>query len=500
MANVSSQGYDAAVVGAGIGGLATAALLARRGRSVILLDRAPRTGGVCQPLVHDTHRFEVGATLLTGFGPGGPLRILCQRLGITLPVKECDPGMQVALPHHRLSLWAEPQAWWREIRREFPDDEAGWRELWADLTGLVQERERALQELPPLPPEGWGERLRVWRVRMLGTLSPVPAQSGAVLKRALATPFQATMHRRGLGERSRRVLEAAVWYLALRDASECSTLEAAVVLHQARHGMAAVPGGVAALVDALTEQFRKDGGQLRLETPVASLHLEGGRVRGVVTSAGETIRARWVVANVPPGVLTGTLLPPRRGWFQSRSPVDGPWEPTLTAQLMVLAVPEALLPSEMSQLCFVVRDPLRPAREDNVVFVRTAPTWDESQGPGGIRCLSVGRFVPAGSASEDTAVEADLLDAVDQLIPGVAGAMASHRVLMPATLAEVWGRPAAAVRYRLETRNWLGQRGLPHRLGWPGVLAVGDWTYPGRLVAQVAEGAMQVADLIITEM
>src|SRR3990172_6689889 len=209
-----------------MGGLGTASLLARTGRSVILLDRSWGRGGVCQPLVHDGYRFEVGPTLLTGFGPDGPLRLLCQRRGLNLPVKTCDPAMQVALPHHRLSFWAEPEAWWREIRREFPGDEAGWRALWAELTDLVQARERALQELPGLPPEGWGERLRVWRVLTLGTLSPGPAQSGAGLKRALATPFHATLNRHRLGESSRRALEAALWFLTLRDASECSPLEA----------------------------------------------------------------------------------------------------------------------------------------------------------------------------------------------------------------------------------------------------------------------------------
>ncbi len=500
MATVSSHDFDVAVVGAGVGGLATAALLAHSGLSVILLDRAPRAGGVCQPLVHDGYRFDVGATLLTGFGPNGSLRLLCQRLGVTLPVKACDPAMQVALPQHRISLWSEPEAWWREIRREFPGDEAGWRALWGELEDLVQERERALQELPLLPPEGWRERLRVWRVLTLGKLSPVPAQSGAVLKRALTAPFDATMDRHDLGQESRRVLEAALWYLALRDARECSTLEAAVILHQVRHGVVAIPGGVAALVAGLTDQFQKDAGQLRLATPVSRLHLEGRRVRGVVTSAGETIQARWVVTNVPPGVLTGTLLPSRARWFQRSRPVDGPWEPTLTAELMVLTVSEALVPSELAGLCFLVRDPRRPAQAENLPFVRAAPPWDEGQGSGGIRCLSVGRFVPARSAPADAAVEAALLDAVDQLIPGVAGGMAFHRVLMPATLAEVWGRPAAAVRYEVETQGWLGQRGLPHRLGRLGLLAVGDWTYPGRLVAQVAEGAMRVADLIISEM
>jgi hypothetical protein len=33
-------------------------------------------------------------------------------------------------------------------------------------------------------------------------------------------------------------------------------------------------------------------------------------------------------------------------------------------------------------------------------------------------------------------------------------------------------------------------------LGWPGLSAVGEWTYPGRMVSNVVEGGMQVADLI----
>jgi phytoene dehydrogenase-like protein len=70
---------------------------------VILLDRATRAGGVCRDLTIDGRRFEVGATLLSGFGPGGPLTMLSQRLGISFPVAEADPAFQVVLPSHRIS-------------------------------------------------------------------------------------------------------------------------------------------------------------------------------------------------------------------------------------------------------------------------------------------------------------------------------------------------------------------------------------------------------------
>jgi phytoene dehydrogenase-like protein len=493
---VSAQGYDVAVVGAGIGGLATAGLLARVGRSVILLDRATRPGGVCQDLTIDGHRFEVGATLLSGFGPGGPLAMLCQRLGISLPVTEADPAFQVALPNHRISLWTQPEAWWREIRREFPDEEAAWRALWSELEAVAAEREQAAKLLPSLPPERWRERLQVWRALTLGMLSPVPAKTAAILKRALRTPLRTTMLRHGLGETSQRVVEATLWYLLLRGPEECSTLEAAVTFQQARHGVATLPGGSTALADALAEKFQQDGGQLRLGTPVDHLLLESGRITGLVTAGGETIRSRFLVADVPRGVLARSLLPPSRSWHRRRHALDGPWHPARVAQAMVLTVPEVLVPSELSGHCFVVQDPRRPAREENVVFVRSAPGRDDPQGPGGLRHFTVGRFVAAPPQGGEDSAEGELVEVLDELVPGVGGAMAFHRVLRATDLEEAWGRPSAAVWHAADTRDWLGRRGLPHRPGWPGLLAVGEWTYPGRLVANVVEGAMRAVDLI----
>jgi phytoene dehydrogenase-like protein len=97
---------------------------------------------------------------------------------------------------------------------------------------------------------------------------------------------------------------------------------------------------------------------------------------------------------------------------------------------------------------------------------------------------------------EDAVVTAALLGALDQILPGAADVIV-HRALLPSSLlGEVWGRPSAVVRYEVDSREWLGRRGFPHEVGWPGLLAVGEWTHPGRLVSDVVEGAMSVADVI----
>jgi phytoene dehydrogenase-like protein len=316
------------------------------------------------------------------------------------------------------------------------------------------------------------------------------------LKRAQRTPLRATLVRHGLGETGQRVVEAPLWYLLLRDSGECSTLEAAVALQQARRGVVAIPGGVTALVDALAEKFQQDGGQLRLGTPVDHLLVEGGRVRGLVTAGAEMIRARWVITDVPPDVLVGSLLPRRHGWLHRQRGPGGPWRPARLMEAMVLAVPESLMPSELCGHCFIVRNRTQPAREENLVFVRTAPSWGLGQEGGGLRYLTVGRFVAEQSRHAREAMQGELLEALDEIVPGVDSAMVFHRELTADALAELWGRPSAAVQYAAESRDWLGQRGLPHRLSWPGLLAVGEWTFPGRLVSNVVEGATRVAGLI----
>lgn len=52
------------VVGAGIGGIATAAHLAQRGLHVTVFEKNGRPGGRCDQFVRDGHRFDAGPTLL----------------------------------------------------------------------------------------------------------------------------------------------------------------------------------------------------------------------------------------------------------------------------------------------------------------------------------------------------------------------------------------------------------------------------------------------------
>src|SRR4051812_690797 len=51
------------IIGAGLGGIATAGLLARNGYEVTVLEKNATPGGRCGQIVRDGHRFDTGATL-----------------------------------------------------------------------------------------------------------------------------------------------------------------------------------------------------------------------------------------------------------------------------------------------------------------------------------------------------------------------------------------------------------------------------------------------------
>src|SRR5512139_2038014 len=54
---------SAIVIGAGIGGIATAGRLARSGYEVTVVEKTSQPGGRCNQIVKDGHRFDVGPTL-----------------------------------------------------------------------------------------------------------------------------------------------------------------------------------------------------------------------------------------------------------------------------------------------------------------------------------------------------------------------------------------------------------------------------------------------------
>ncbi len=116
------QKYDVAVVGAGLGGLAVAALLASKKKKTIVLERSVSMDDAVGVFKKDGFTFSVAPALSYGFEPGGAVHDLSARLGIVQEISVHSPCYQVALPDRRITLYAEWSDTLEELRREFPKE------------------------------------------------------------------------------------------------------------------------------------------------------------------------------------------------------------------------------------------------------------------------------------------------------------------------------------------------------------------------------------------
>src|SRR5215475_188019 len=124
--------FDAAVIGAGIAGMATAVRLQAQGLSTIVFEAHGQPGGCAGFYRRNGFAFDVGATTLVDFAPGGVGGELLQSIGMPPPDAEELPGYVAWLPDRVVTLHRDPSAWAEERLRALgntPAHRAFWRLL-----------------------------------------------------------------------------------------------------------------------------------------------------------------------------------------------------------------------------------------------------------------------------------------------------------------------------------------------------------------------------------
>lgn len=130
--------YDLAIVGAGLGGLAAAALMARQKRRTVLLEPGDSAGGLFASVQRNGFVFSPGKTLSFGFERGGTLQKFCADLGIHQNTSVLSPCYQIALPDRRVSIFQETEETMEELTREFPGEGHALRRFYQDLRALSE--------------------------------------------------------------------------------------------------------------------------------------------------------------------------------------------------------------------------------------------------------------------------------------------------------------------------------------------------------------------------
>ncbi len=297
--------YDVVFVGSGINSLAAAALLAKGGKRVLVLERNDWLGGAIRTaeltlpgFLHEVyaawHPLFVGSAAYAELADDLHARGV-EYLNTELPTGAVFPDGSSAF------LYASHERNVEELERAATGDGEAWDRAVAEFLPTADLAFGVLQT------ELWskaGLRLALKAYRRLGKRG-LADWTGSALETCrdwLTATFAS--------ERVRGLLAPWVLHTGLGPEAATSGFMARVIAVAIEQGGMPVPrGGGVKLVGALAAIVREAGGSLEANRDVEQILVTHGRAVGVRLAGGETVHAsEAVVANVTPTQLYGRLL------------------------------------------------------------------------------------------------------------------------------------------------------------------------------------------------
>lgn len=396
----SSRRYDAIVIGAGLEGLLCAALLAKRGKQVIVLEESPAPGGASFRVTKSGYTFIKGPTLFLGFERDGLYDRLFTELGLSLSMlkregllfRKTQPPLQIVLPDHRLDYFTEPGELFEELKREFPDQAQEIRAFWSEMEQweqVIRPKMHQAQRSNPRTVRDWFHEIRE---RMMYS-SAVRTQ-----RRQRAGD---SLNRHGLDPEIRRGLELLLLIFIGKTMNEASCLDLNPLLGLIQREMMTISGGIPRLSELLVKVIQEHHGDVVYRQQAAEIILKHRHPDGVRTVDGETVHGTSVILNLP--------------W---RSAFDR--SPLRKEFTLYFGIAEKVLPSPMKDHLLFLSSYQRPSLADNFLYLQLNTGQDPWAAPKGQRALQAFGFLP----DDDIPIR----EALKLLIPPV---MAHLTWLMP---------------------------------------------------------------------
>ncbi len=492
--------YEVVVVGGGIGGLTTAALLAARGVNVCLLERQSEPGGCVAAFEKFGYSFESGAGLYALWKPGEIHDQVFAELPLSPPeIKQLEPGYIVRLPDHsEIAITSDSESFAAGLRATFPECAEKAVTFYEEAEILGDALLTAINRLPDLRTAGTLKRVRTF----------LPNLHIAARLRSLVNDTT-LKHLEGLSIRFRRFLDAQLQAFAQCGAADCAYLHACVVLALRRRGLFGIRGGAAALAETLSASIKKSGGAIRLNTQALRLAYDSnGDVVGVQLLSGETLPAtRAVVSNLTVWDTYGKLVGLDRTPLEIKKRLKS--HTGWGAYLLFLGIGEAQAQRLPCDHVIAVVDlqegQIYDPTESQLTFAM-APSWDP-RGPQGMRAATVHTFTDAERwfayhedesehEEKDQATLESLWSRLHSAIPELGDSAEVIETATPQTCYQNTRRKLGMVGGLGQALSVFGPRSISHRTFIPNLFLTGDTVFPGSGVAAVSHSAFVVANEI----
>jgi phytoene dehydrogenase-like protein len=507
------------VIGAGHNGLTTAAILAKAGRRVLVLERRDVTGGMC-----------AGEEFHPGYRHAGLLHDTLQvRPGLVEALRLAEHGLEmtaaapVLVPEEKgpgLLLSADDDATGREIGRVCGEPDAnGWTRYRAFIASARHVIEPLLNEIPP-------------DLSRIGTIESGSIQT--LLKSGLA---MRKLGRDGMAELLRvppmcvadwlneffahDLVKGALAHAAIFGtwAGPWSPGTAANLLLLECTAGGSVRGGASSLSTALERAARASGVEIRTGAEVVSISIQGGAATGVVLAGGEQIAAGRIAASCDPrtvflGLIARSTLPlafeHRAGVIRARG-VTAKVHLALSRRLefasrpgerVVRARTSASL-DDLERAFDAVKYRRASERPLLDIHVPSVPQPDLAPSDGEVVSILV-HFAPYDleggwtDAARERLGDAAVAE-LERVAPGVRAALVGREVLTPADIAARYGATGGHIHHVEHALDQLVIRPTIETMRYatpvPNLFLCGSGTHPGGGLSG-APGALAAAAML----
>ncbi len=275
--------YDVIIVGAGIGGLVASAILARAGKRVLTLDQHYVPGGCVSEFRRKGWRFDVGLHYVGDCAPGGNVDTMLKACGVNdIVFRPFDEDLEhISLPGLEIGFPSDRETLRRRLIERFPAERRGI-ERYVRLLNEVNGVSRAEESLSKLE-VAWSLS-RAW-----------------LLIRYAFGPISVFIDSCTSDPQLRAFLMIHAGTHGVSPARVSTALHAGTQNHYLKSGAYYPEGGGQRVSNRIAEELEAAGGELRLNTKVRRIIIDGGRATGVVIEnkylGRRTVKAPVIVSN-----------------------------------------------------------------------------------------------------------------------------------------------------------------------------------------------------------
>lgn len=478
--------FDVIVIGSGIGGLVTATQLAAKGASVLVLERYLIPGGSAGYFERSGYRFDVGASMIFGFGKQGTTNLLTRALdAVNVSLETIADPVQINyhLPDGLdLRVHRNYDKFLQELIDYFPHEQQGIR-LFYDECWKVFNCLNAMELLSLEEPRYLMRVFFQHPLACLGLVKYLPLNAGDIARRYIQDPILL------------KFIDMECYCWSVVPADQTPMINAGMVFSDRHYGGINYPkGGVGQIAQKLAEGLEKAGGQIQYKARVSNIVKENGRAVGVQLASGEVYRAKRIVSNATRWDTFEKLLPP-----EEMPAVEKKWQQRYQKSPSFLSVHLGIaadvLPIGTDCHHILLEDWQNMEEPEGTIFVSIPTLLDPDLAPQGHHIVHT--FTPSWmedwqglSPSEyeqkkEQAAER-IIHRLEKIFPGLEAGLDFMEVGTPRTHRRFLGRVDGSYG-PIPRRKLLGLLGMPfNRTSVPGLYCVGDSTFPGQGLNAVA--------------